>query len=593
MLARSIVEQLIVAGVRDVVMSPGSRNAPLSFALFAADAAGLLRLHVRIDERTAGFLALGLARGSGRVAAVATTSGTAVANLHPAVLEAHHDGVPLLVLSADRPAYLRGRGANQMIDQHTVFGAGVLRCQRVWGENPADAGDIPAAVTALIAAAYGEADGSGVQPGPAYMRRPGPVQFNIPFEMPLVPDTLTGRPEHVINSAADPATPAAAASSELHSARGSAQLVAAPEPDERCLFVVDMTNSTGADLSTITDLGYPVISEIGGLAGAGVLAGGIALLECTDFVADHLPDRVIMLGRPTLYREVNVLLARTDVVIDMVAGPAGAADVAGVARVIGDGLASMTSPCSKDWSQMWRAADVAARGALARTAIGGPAVHGFAAGRNARAEVNQVLSSPVVAALLGRLLPPRATLVVGSSQPPRDCGWFSTARDGVRVIANRGVAGIDGMLSTAIGVALTSSDPVTVLVGDLTFMHDMTALALGPHEPRPNLTIVVVNNDGGGIFTTLEQGATELSEPFERIFGTPTGVDIGQIAAGMGVEYQQATTIGELGAALAATTTGIRILEVPVDRDGLRQLLADCHTAVAAALGYAAATVAD
>jgi len=562
--AAVLVDELIAGGTTDAVLAPGSRNAPLAFALHAADAAGRLRLHVRIDERGAGYLALGIARASGRPVPVATTSGTAVANLHPAVLEAHHGGVPLLVLSADRPPRLRGVGANQVIDQLTVFGSGVLRYQhefavaaRVSGQNPYWRGQVCRA----LAAARGAMSGG----------RPGPAQLNIPFDTPLVPGTV-GNDAALDDSGSQHAWPESLAGrgrpwTDITGPGAASHAVAAPRPGEKCLLVADLTHPWAARAAA---LGHPVISEAGGLAGPGVLAAGMHLLVDADFLHRARPDRVVVLGRPTLLRAVTALLARSDVIVDVVDDPSRYADLAGTARVVSPRLELPDGPESGEpsgWARMWREADAAAAAAVDRLLT-----------------ARDVMSSAVAARTLAAALPDGAALLLGSSQPPRDIARFTRPRAGVRVLANRGVAGIDGTVSTAVGVALVQQ-PAYALMGDLTFLHDVTALAIGPHEPRPDLTIVVANNDGGGIFQTLEQGAAPFAGAFERVFGTPTGARIGRLAEGFGVEHVLVSTAGELADEVTAAPQGLRIVEVPVGRSDLREFGDEVARAVHAAIG--------
>ncbi len=566
------MDELCANGVREVVLCPGSRNAPLSMALHAADTAGRVRLHVRIDERGAGFLALGLARSSGVPAVVVTTSGTAVANLHPAVLEAHHGAVPLVVLSADRPAHLRGVGANQVIDQLTVFGSGVLRYQHEIAVATAGSGRNGywrGQVCRAVAASLG-AFASG---------RPGPAHLNIPFDVPLLPDgektdydVVLGRAGSVPTGLGGPSGLGGRGGlpwTRIAVPDGTGSTVAAPGAGEKCLFIGDLTHPLAA---TVASAGYPVVSEAGGLGGADVLAAGVHLLADADFLGAHLPDRVIVLGRPTLFRPVTALLGRADIVIDVVDNPGGYADLAGSARAVAPALgnvrpAAETAPA--DWLASWRGADAVASSAI-----------------DSALSSRDIATSAVLARAVAAGLPDGAALLLGSSQTPRDIGRFTRPRNGIRVLANRGVAGIDGTVSTAVGCALAAGPgrAMYALMGDLTFLHDVTALAIGPHEPRPDLTIVVANNDGGGIFATLEQGAPRHAASFERVFGTPTGAEIAGIVEGFGAEHVMAVTADELAGALAEPASGLRVVEVPLIRTDLRALAADMAAEIAAAV---------
>jgi 2-succinyl-5-enolpyruvyl-6-hydroxy-3-cyclohexene-1-carboxylate synthase len=554
-LARVLVDELIACEVTDAVLAPGSRNAPLSMALHDADATGRLRLHVRIDERTAGFLAVGLARGSGRPAVVVTTSGTAVGNLHPAVLEAHHDGVPLLVLSADRPPWLRDVGANQAIDQQSLFGP-ALRffhefavAQRVSGQN--------AVWRAMVCRAVGAARGAGALAGP--------VQLNLPLAEPLLPDaddvpdrppadwpeSLVGRdgPWTTVVGSDDTFGPS----------------VPAPRPGERVLFVAGLTHPWAA---AVADAGHLVISEAGGAAGSSVLSAGMHLLAATGFLGEARPDRVIVLGRPTLFRPVQRLLSDPRVTVDVIAHPRGYADPSGMARKIAAGWPDLREAPDAEWAGRWRQAD-----RLAADAV------------RAVLDEHDVAASPRLARDLVAVLPRRATLMLGSSQAPRDVALSTAARDGLRVVANRGVAGIDGTVSTAVGVALAAGDevPTVALMGDLTFLHDATGLVIGPHEPRPDLTIVVSNNDGGAIFSTLEPGGSQHARAFDRVFGTPHGVMLAGLAESCGVEHVFVSTSDEL-ADVIGDPGGIRVVEVPTSRTELPGTLRRLSDAVRAVL---------
>ena len=553
-LAGVLVDELIACGVTEVVLAPGSRNAPLSMALHEADSTGRIRLHVRIDERTAGFLALGLARGSGRPAAVVTTSGTAVANLHPAVLEAHHGGVPMIVLSADRPPWLRDVGANQTIDQRSVFGP-VLRLfhefavpQRMPGQN--------AGWRAMVCRAVAAADGAGGVPGP--------VQLNVALADPLLPE-----PPTTPGLADWPEPLAGRAGPWTQIVEGNATYgppVPATEPGERVLFLADLTHPWA---SAVADAGHLVISEAGGAAGTQVLGAGLHLLAITDFLGAVRPDRVIVLGRPTMFRQVQRLLGDPGVTVDAISAPQGYADPSGAIRTVAAGWPDLRELPDPDWTARWRDADAAAG-----RAIGG-VLDQLDIGSSTR------LARDLIAAL-----PMHATLVLGSSQAPRDVALAGSSRDGLRVVANRGVAGIDGTVSTAIGVALAAGGddgPTVAFMGDLTFLHDMTGLVIGPHEPRPDLTIVVSNNDGGAIFSTLEPGEPQHARAFDRVFGTPHGVLLAGIAEGCGAEHVFVSTADELAEAIA-DPGGIRIVEVPTSRTELAATLAQLTAAIRAAL---------
>ncbi|WP_420121949.1 2-succinyl-5-enolpyruvyl-6-hydroxy-3-cyclohexene-1-carboxylate synthase [Nakamurella sp.] len=571
-LARVLVDELIACGLTDAVLAPGSRNAPLSLALHAADAAGRVRLHVRIDERTAGFLALGLARGSGRPVVVVTTSGTAVANLHPAVLEAAHGQVPLVVLSADRPPWLRGVGANQTIDQRALFGP-ALRFFHEFGVATTRPGQ-QAHWRSMTGRAWSAAAGSWGSPS-------GPAQLNVPLTEPLLPDVpdagavpdapgapgpgpgdhlaLDGWPEP-LSGRAGPWT------GTVTPVLADAPAVPAPASGERVRFVADLTHPWA---SLVADAGHLVVAEAGGAAGGRALAAGIHLLSAPGFLAAARPDRVIVLGRPTLFRPVQQLLGDPRVTVDVVAHPAAYADPSGTVRSVAPGLPDLGNLPDEQWAGRWREADAVAGRAVGRVIDG-----------------LDLSASPRLVRDLVALLPARSTLVVGSSQPPRDLALTAPPRDGLRLIANRGVAGIDGTVSTAVGAALAATPadgPTVALLGDLTFLHDLTGLIIGPAEPRPELTIVVGNNDGGAIFGTLESGDPAHAPAFERVFGTPHGAELAAAVTAFGHRYTRAGTTADLDAALR-NRGGVHVVEVRTSRTDLAAVLATIGEAVRGAL---------
>ena len=287
-----------------------------------------------------------------------------------------------------------------------------------------------------------------------------------------------------------------------------------------------------------------------------------------SFSTAHRPDRVIVLGRPTLHRPVTALLTDPAIRVDMIASGTGWRGLAGNVRQVSDRLATGAEPAAGDWGEGWRAANAVARQAVGKVLDDAP-----------------LASSPALARELVAGLDDGAQLVVGSSQPARDLSLGTAARRALRVRANRGAAGIDGMVSTAVGYALATGEPTVGYLGDLTLLHDQNGLVLGPDEPRPDLTLVVSNNDGGGIFATLEPGAARHAAAFERVFGTPHGVDLAALAAADHLRYAAVATRLELAQALR-DGSGIRIVEVRTDRQALRAHLADLRGGVRAALSH-------
>ena len=581
-LACVIVDELVRGGVREAVLAPGSRSAPLAYALEAADRAGRLRLHVRVDERSAAFLALGLARVSGRPVPVVTTSGTAVANLHPAVLEAHHSGIPLVVVSADRPAELRGTGANQTTVQPGIF-AGALRWE---ADLPAPSAVPPGAaaewrstVCRALAAALGAPCGWA-----------GPVHLNVSFRDPLVPDLAdgagcdgTGLPEG--RSGGGPWTVVD---------RVAAAPAEALEAGERTVVLLgDLPTPDLARRATAwaAATGWPVLAEpFGALpVGESVVPHGVLVagrVARGDGGLEHLvPDLVVVVGRLTLFRELGALTRLPGVRVEQVSAVPAWTDPGHVVhRVRPVGALEQPAeraPGAQAWVSAWLEAGRAMTPSVVEAAgLGDDQVTGVGDGQGA-GSAPPTVTGPGVALTVAASLDDDDVLVLGSSNGPRDLA-LALGADPVpacRVVANRGLAGIDGTVSTAVGVALAHEPGRAVaLMGDLTFLHDANGLLIGPDEPRPDLTIVVVNDDGGGIFSTLEYGepqrnATPLSAAAtERVFGTPHGTDLGALCNAHHVGHARVTTLGELRDALAAPTEGIRVLEVPLDRTRHRPL---------------------
>jgi 2-succinyl-5-enolpyruvyl-6-hydroxy-3-cyclohexene-1-carboxylate synthase len=555
-LATVLVDQLVRCGVREVVVCPGSRSAPLAYAVQQAEREGRLRMHVRVDERSAGFLALGLAKLSRVPAAVVTTSGTAVANLHPAVLEAHHGVVPLLVLSADRPAELRGTGANQTTAAQPAMFGDALRWSVDLPAPPATR-EPPVGETGRWRSAARQAFGRATGDDSA---EPGPVHLNLQFREPLVPTD-------------DPTWPAEAHAEMPQAAGRTSERLSGELGDvTRTLVVVgdlpDARDFTRA-LRWARSHGWPVVAEpFGTHPREGVVPHGPLLLTVPGWLDTHAPERVITVGRVTLSRPVAALLRRPGTTVEAVRTHRWIESVPGVVRTHDPGVLDRLGggPTDPAWSAAW---DEAAA-LLAKAVADAPAP--WPSGR----AVAQVVLDHV---------PVGATLFLGSSNSARDVDLATSGRVAELVVtASRGLAGIDGCVSTALGVALAGDGPAYALMGDLTFLHDAGGLTIGPHEPRPDLTLVVVNDDGGGIFTLLEPGEPARAADFERVFGTPTGTDLAGLCSAHGVRHQLAASSGALAAAVARPPDGITVVEVRVDRAGHRAERARLHEAAEVAL---------
>lgn len=592
-LADVLVDELARCGVRHVVLCPGSRSAPLAYALLAADRAGRLRLHIRVDERSAAFLALGLSRGGGTPAAVVTTSGTAVANLHPAVLEAHEAGVPLLLLTADRPPELRGTRANQTTHQVGIFGA-ATRWSHDLGAPERRAGQQASWRTAVDRAVAAATGSLGGEPGPAHLNVPlrDPLAPDVPNDVPNAPDAesdpwpeaLTGRPD------AAPWT-APLVSTDSQSA-GSFEL---PDGAARTLVVLGDLRDLGepggrseAVLRAARRRGWPVIAEPFGTGSReGVVPHGPVLLDVLLDGPGALeglhPERILLVGRLTLSRATARLLRTPGVRVEAVTDGPRWPDPGHVLHAVHPWRAAPEprdeaprdkAPRDDAWYASWQRT-----GSALHDAVAAHLSTDWAHGRPGRPG-----GAGLAHALLGAL-PADACLFVGSSNSARD---VETARGpaGPAVVANRGLAGIDGCVSTASGLALARPGaPTYALVGDLTFLHDANALAVGPGEPRPNLTVVVADDAGGGIFATLEYGEPRRRERdpdgFERLFTTPTRVDLAALCRAHGVGYALAEDADTLREQVGERPDGLRVVHVPIrvthraDREALRAVAAD------------------
>lgn len=559
----TLADEWARAGLTDVVVAPGSRSTPLALAV-AAD--GRLRVHVHHDERSAGFLALGLALASGRPAPVITTSGTATVELHPAVVEAHQARVPMICCTADRPPELRDVGAPQTIDQVHLYGRAVR-----WFADPGVPDDATSASWRSLAA-RGVAEALGP---PA-----GPVQLNLPFRDPLVgrpgelpPGRPDGGPWHrrVVGSAEH--GPAVIDEIVGRLAGLGGVVVAGWGIDD-----------PAAVHRLAAALGWPVLAEP--RSGCrrpvhGTVAHADAVLRSPAAAAPLRPEVVVQLGAPPASKVVNQWLAAGGarlVVVDpdgawldpdrradlVVAGPVGAVCDAVAARI--------AAPVDPSWAARWRSLDDAASGAIASVLAG-----------------HQGPTEPGVARDVVAALPDGAALVVSSSMPVRDVEWYTAPREGLRVLANRGANGIDGVVSTAVGVALAGA-PTALLVGDVALLHDTNGL-LGLAGRDVDLVLVVVDNDGGGIFSFLPQAA-QLDEPvFEQLFGTPHGVDLEALARVHGLDVTVASRAHEVGPAVAAglAAGGVHVVVARTDRRANVAVHDEVHaavaTAVAAALG--------
>jgi 2-succinyl-5-enolpyruvyl-6-hydroxy-3-cyclohexene-1-carboxylate synthase len=550
-LARAIVAALLHHGVREVVLAPGSRSAPLAYAIFEADRAGLLRLHVRIDERTAGFLAVGLAKASDAPVAVITTSGTAAANLHPAVLEAWHAHLPLIMITADRPRGLINTGANQTTHQDQLFTAHVRAAARL-----ADASDSQSCryeVSRLVAATRG-----------LRSRLPGPVHLNVALSEPLTPSEEPlpdqGLPGAVGEAArhspgsgtiADEAREAEFG--RIHQPR-SAEPLLVPAGPASVVVVGDGSVQSGSAATEFARLGgFPLLAEPSSKARVGAEAISTYRLLLSTRLAAEI-ERIVVFGRPTLSRPVTALLADRRLELIIVSPYADWVDPGRHAHAVVDAVAA-DQPADGGWLDRWRAADQRLRRDLDRLL-----------------DTQADFTGPALARTVWSSLGRDDVLIAGSSNPVRDLDLAPITEQPPETYANRGLSGIDGTVSTAAGIALATGRPTHAFIGDLTLLHDASGLFLGPDEPRPDLRVVVANDGGGSIFATLEQGEPAHEAAFERIFATPQHLDVAALAAAAGATYELAEDAVRTAELLVKPPQGIEIVDARIDRRNRRAL---------------------
>ena len=566
--AATLVDEWVRCGVRHAVVCPGSRSTPLALALSERPE---IALQVHHDERSGAFLALGLGLATGRPAVVLTTSGTAAAELHAAVVEADLAGVPLLACTADRPPELRDVGAPQAIDQVHLFG----RAVRWFGDPGVPDPGSASRWRAFAGRAYAATRGA----------RPGPVHLNLPFREPLVgtaghlPPGRGGGPWVVAaGSAATSATTTAAATTGVEVPDGLRTLAG-----RRGVIVAGAAALDGPALHGLADaLGWPVLAEPRSPAWVPAATGIVhldAILRSRRAADGLRPEAILRVGAPGASRVVNEWLAASGAG-EVVVGMPGWSDPAATAATVIEGspasvLAALRSeiagPAPRDWLERWRAASEAAATAVA----------------SALAQ-ESTPNEPAIARDVVAALPDGARLVVASSMPIRDVERYAAPRRSVTVLANRGANGIDGTVSTAVGLALGSAAPTALLIGDIAFLHDSNGL-LGAAGRGIDLVCVVVDNDGGGIFSFLPQARAVPAERFEALFGTPHGLDLVAVAAAFGADARALGRDDEIGAAVREATAkgGVHVLVARTDRAANIAVHGRIDAAVAAAVDAA------
>lgn len=587
--AAALLGRLVELGVRHIVVSPGSRSQALALVAAELEARGAASVHVRIDERVAGFTALGIGRESGMPAVVLCTSGTAVANLLPAALEAHHAGVPLLLLTADRPPELRGVGANQTTRQPGMFAPSVRFETDLPVPDEVDeegTGEQSAMLRRVADEAMAAALGAGT-------RQAGPVHLNLPYREPLageLPGWL-GMPTVELAAAAPgpddaPAAPAPeqGPSGALYQGGGGIGESDRPsDPDvdphvlergPRTIVVAGADAGAGAEALAHAG-GWPLVAEIvsGARFGRNLVHGYRTLLA--DPELGGRVERVIVFGHPTLSREATALLSRPDVEVFAVRGPGEPLNLNDATTAV-DAVIAAIGDQDREWFGAWMRASRAAAVDLTPAAPDADALASTVPSERlgALAAELDVLRAPIDRAALvdavWRATWPHDRLLFASSRLVRVADQLLAGKK-VPVHANRGLAGIDGTIATGLGIALTSQAAggpglTRVVIGDLALLHDVGALLLPAGEQEPRIQVIVGNDGGGTIFDGLEVAQTASAAAMDRVLYTPQDVRVDLLAAAYGWEYVRVTTRTELDQALVAPVTGRQLIEVALAR---------------------------
>jgi len=528
-LARAVVQSCLDSGVENVVIAPGSRNAPLSWAFAQAEKAGLLKIQVRIDERDAGFLALGIAKATRKPVPVVVTSGSAVANLMPAIVEAFHSAIPVIVLSADRPESARGKSAPQTINQFGLFGS-FVKSQMDLSADGLKVSEIGKVIDSAMTG------------------HPGPVQVNVQFELPLMPDpkNLDWQPK--------PPVLKFPLKTESHQKSIATQ--------SRGIFVIgDNADDEAVDeINQISKLiGWPIIWEPTANAHMfeNSISHGVVLLQAG--IAPKV-DVVVTLGTVGLSRAILGLLKSVPTHLAIHSSIAGTdlPDPVTSAKEILECVPKIETTVDSEWLKQWQTLDQKAATVVA----------------NALAP--DTLTGPSAAQLVWNQTGDVDQLFVAASWPVRHLEAYASKRNGLHVYGNRGTNGIDGLISTAVGIGIGTKKRTVLLMGDIAFLHDLGGLNIGEGQEQPDLTIVVLDNNGSGIFSQLEQGADEYQEHYEKVFGTPHGKDLWVISESLGIPAKQVTTKTELKFALESfeKMPGIKVIVcLTGDRNGENDLI--------------------
>ena len=521
----TLVDEWLHCGVRHAVVSPGSRSTPIALEIANRQE---IEMHIFHDERSAAFAALGIAKASGVPAILVCSSGTAAVEFHPAVVEAHHSETPILICTADRPAELQGVGAPQTIDQRNLYGVAVRKFVNAEVANDAESHTWRHIARDLFATSLGDVQ--------------GPVHLNLRFREPLMGFATSLPPR----SASDVVITKKVA---LPSSRSLRKLNKALESENGVIIAGPENYRVESILRLAETLGWPIIADPRSgtrVPNKFVVAGADAILRDEDFSKKLRPDVILRFGTLPASKVVNSWLSGSAAIQVVITTTPSLTDPDQHCslHIVGDidelcaGLASAHSKesvrkRSLSWVDKWIAAED-----LAQKAI------------NAALADEAGLTEPGVARAIYALVPEASHLVVSSSMPIRDIEWFGAPRNGLRVHANRGANGIDGVVSTAVGVALATRQPTTLLIGDIALLHDVNGL-INLASRKIDLRIVVIDNNGGGIFSFLPQAQALDEAKFEKIFGTPHDANIKMLAQAHQINTHELTNISDLAEVLS------------------------------------------
>ncbi|MBJ7271127.1 MAG: 2-succinyl-5-enolpyruvyl-6-hydroxy-3-cyclohexene-1-carboxylic-acid synthase [Ilumatobacteraceae bacterium] len=551
----TLVDEWLACGVRHAVVSPGSRSTPMALALANRTE---LQVHIFHDERSAAFAALGIGKASGVPAILLCTSGTAAVEFHPAVVEAHHAEVPVLVCTADRPPELQAVGAPQTIDQQNLYGVAVRKFINADVADDGEANSWRDLAQSAFVSTVGQ--------------RRGPVHLNLQFREPLVGDaTELPRRKSAHSSISRPASKVSPRQVKklcklLSASRGL--IVAGPEN-----YLADSV------IQLAESLGWPVLADPRSKVRVEhrlVIAAADSILRDQRFAESHTPDVVLRFGTPPASKVVNTWLANSKATQVVLTTTPTLVDPdrkcalhmqCEIDAVCSELIASITARTNTTWLSSWAQAEK-----LAQVAI------------NAALTNELKISEPAIARTIYASMPSNAHLVVSSSMPIRDVEWYGAPRSALTVHANRGVNGIDGVVSTAVGVALATNEPTALLIGDVALLHDTNGM-LNLNLRNLDLRIFVVDNNGGGIFSFLPQKTTLDEARFEMVFGTPHQVDIEALAKAHNISAQTIESLDDL--AMAVAQRGLRLTRIVTTREENVKVHDRIHQNVAAALRQA------